>query len=221
MKSGKYGIEGRLVIWFALASLIVIAMLALSYYNARRLRESEVFWVEHGYQIIAELEASYITLREAESDQRTYLVNDDERYLNSLKSAADKFRAQIDRLETLTADNPGQYARVKKLEALVIERIDILQTQARLKQESGAEAVKQEILDGSGIRKMAEIYSLANEIRREEESLLAERRAHSDAGARNAMLSLGALGAAVMATLAMAYTFISREIIGRRRTEDE
>jgi signal transduction histidine kinase len=221
MKYGKYGIEGRLVIWFALASLIVVIMLALSYYNARRLRESEVFWVEHGYQIIAELEASYISLREAESDQRTYLINDDEEFLNSLNSAADKFRAQIDQLESLTTDNPAQHARVKKLEALGIERIDILQTQARLKQEGGAEAVKQEILDGSGIRKMTEIYSLANEVRHEEESLLAERRARSDVGARNAMLSLGALGAAVMATLAMAYTFISREIIGRRRTEDE
>ena len=221
MKYGKYGIEGRLVIWFVLASLIVVLMFALSYFNTQRLRESEVFWLEHGYQIIAELEASYITIREAESDQRTYLVNDDERFLNSLKSAADKFKAQIDRLGSLTADNPSQHARVGKLEALGIERINILETQARLKQERGAEAVKQDILEGSGARKMTETYSLANEIKREEESLLAERRAHSAASARNAMWSLAALGSAVMATLAMAYTFISREIIGRKRTEDE
>ena len=132
MKYGKYGIEGRLVIWFVLASLIVVLMFALSYFNTQRLRESEVFWVEHGYQIIAELEASYITLREAEGDQRTYLVNDDERFLNSLNTAADKYRAQIDRLESLIADNPSQLARAKKLEALGIERINILQTQARL-----------------------------------------------------------------------------------------
>src|SRR5215475_6902416 len=170
MKSAKYGIEGRLVIWFVLASLIVVLMFALSYLGARQLRESEVFWLEHGYQIIAELEASYITLREAESDQRTYLVNDDERFLNSLNTAADKFRAQIDRLESLTADNPSQHARVGKLEGLGIERINMLETQARLKQERGAQAVKQEILEGSGTRKMADAYSLANEIKREEES---------------------------------------------------
>src|SRR5215813_5775232 len=143
MKSAKYGIEGRLVIWFVLASLIVVLMFALSYLSARQLRESEVFWVEHGYQIIAELEASYITLREAESDQRAYLVNGDERFLNSLNTAADKFRAQIDRLESLTSDNPSQLARAKKLEALGLERISILQTQARIMQEHGAEAVKQ------------------------------------------------------------------------------
>jgi light-regulated signal transduction histidine kinase (bacteriophytochrome) len=35
------------------------------------------------------------------------------------------------------------------------------------------------------------------------------------------MLSLAALGAAVMTTLAMAYIFIRREIIGRKRTEEE
>ena len=58
MKYWKYGIEGRLVIWFALASLIVVWMFALSYLSTRRLQESEFFWVEHGYQIIAELEAS-------------------------------------------------------------------------------------------------------------------------------------------------------------------
>jgi signal transduction histidine kinase len=221
MQSEKYGIEGRLVIWFVLASFIVVLMFALSYLSMRRLRESEVFWLEHGYQIIAELEASYITLREAESDQRTYLVNDDERFLDSLNTAANKFRAQIDQLESLTADNPSQHVRLAKFEALGIERINILQNQVRLKQERGAEAVKQEILEGSGAQKMAETYSLANEIRREEESLLAERRTRSEAGARNAVWSLAALGAAVMATLAMAYTFISREMIGRRRTEDE
>jgi light-regulated signal transduction histidine kinase (bacteriophytochrome) len=68
---------------------------------------------------------------------------------------------------------------------------------------------------------MAELYSLTGEIRREEESLLAERRAHSEHNARNAMLSLAALGFAVMATLAMAYTFVKREISERRRTEEE
>src|SRR5262249_43618724 len=91
----------------------------------------------------------------------------------------------------------------------------------RLKQGHGVEAAGKDILEGSGMRKMAEAYSLTSEIRREEESLLAKRRERSEASARNAMWSLAALGAAVMATLAMAYTFASREIIRRRRTEEE
>jgi len=221
MKSAKYGIEGRLIIWFVLASLIVVLMLALSYLSALRLRESEVFWVEHGYQIIAELEVSYVTLKDAESGQRIYLLTGNENFLDPLKTSADKFRAQLDRLKSLTADNPSQQARLEKVEELGIERINILQTQVRLKQERGAEVASQEILEGPGIRKMAEIYSLVDEISREEESLLTQRRARSAASARNAMWSLAALGAAVMATLAMAYTFISREMIGRRRTEEE
>ena len=68
---------------------------------------------------------------------------------------------------------------------------------------------------------MDEIYSLIDEIRREEESLLAQRRANSEASARNAMWSLAALGAAVVANLGIAYTFVSREMAGRRRTEEE
>jgi light-regulated signal transduction histidine kinase (bacteriophytochrome) len=68
---------------------------------------------------------------------------------------------------------------------------------------------------------MAEIHSLIEEIRREEESLLAQRRANSEASVRNATWSLAALGAAVVANLAMAYTFVSREMAGRRRTEEE
>jgi signal transduction histidine kinase len=221
MKSAKYGIEGRLIIWFGLASLIVVLMLALSYFSARQLRRSEVFWVEHGYQIIAELETSFVTLKDAEGGQRTYLFTGNENFLDPLKTAADRFRAQLDRLKYLTTDNPRQQARLEMLEALGVERINILQTQVRLKQERGAEAARQEILEGSGIQKMAEAYSLVDEIRRDEESLLTQRRAHSEASARNAMWNLAALGAAVMATLAMAYTFISREIIGRRRTEEE
>jgi signal transduction histidine kinase len=196
-------------------------MFALSYFNTRRLQESEFFWTEHGYQIIAELEASYATLKEAESEQRTYLFTGDESSLNSIKASANKFRAQLDRLESLTADNPGQRARLERLDALGFERINTLWSRVRLKHEIGEEAVKQEVLAESGRREMTEIYSLIDEIRREEESLLAQRRAHTEAGARNAMWSLAALGVAVMATLALAYTFISREMIGRRRTEEE
>jgi signal transduction histidine kinase len=177
--------------------------------------------LEHGYQIIAELEASYVTLREAESDQRAYLVNNDERSLASSKVAEDKFRAQLDRLEYLTADNPDQQTRVERLKAVGDERIDILRNQVRLKRERGVEAVGQKILEGSGARKMAEAYSLIKEMRLDEEALLTQRRQRSEASARNAMWSLAALSAAVMATLAMAYMFISREIIGRRRTEEE
>ncbi|HEU0184504.1 MAG TPA: CHASE3 domain-containing protein [Blastocatellia bacterium] len=217
----KHGVERRLVVWFGAAYLIVILMFALSYLSAQQLRESEVFWVEHGYQIIASLESSYITLKEAESDQRTYLINNNQRSLNLFKAAENKFRAQIDQLKTLTADNPSQFAHMRKLEALGIERLDILQNQIQLKQEHGGEAVRQEILEGPGMRKMAETYSLVNELKGEEESLLAERRARSAAGARNVMWSLGALGGAVMATLAMAYMFINREMIRRRRTAEE
>jgi signal transduction histidine kinase len=221
MKSAKYGIEGRLIIWFALASLIVALTLTLSYLSARRLRESEVFWVEHGYQIIAELETSYALLKDAESGQRGYLFTGDESFLDSLKTATDKFKAQLDRLESLTADNPSQLARLDRLEALGTERINVLWYRVRLKQERGPETARQELLAAPGRRKMTEIYSLVDEIKREEESLITQRRALSAASARDAMWNLAALGAAVMATLAMAYTFISREIIGRRRTEEE
>jgi light-regulated signal transduction histidine kinase (bacteriophytochrome) len=68
---------------------------------------------------------------------------------------------------------------------------------------------------------MAEASALTDGLKREEESLLAQRRARSQSSATNAMWSLAALGVAVMATLAMAYTFIRREIIERRRTEEE
>src|SRR5215510_14410756 len=126
MKYGKYGIEGRLIIWFVLASLIVTLMLALSYLSTRRLEESDVFWVEHGYQITAQLEASYVTLKDAESGQRAYLFTGDESFLDPLKIAANKFKAQLDHLEFLTTDNPSQQAQLDRLEALGIERINIL-----------------------------------------------------------------------------------------------
>jgi len=221
MKYRKYGVEGRLLIWFGLASLIVILMLALSYLGARRLRDSEVFWVEHGYQIIAELEASYVTLTNAESGQRAYLFTGDEGFLDPLKIATEKFRTQLNRLEFLTTDNPSQRARLERLETLGTERIDVLWHRVRLKQERGAEAARREVLAGPGRRKMAEIQSLVEEIRREEESLLTQRRAPSDPSPRNPMLSLAGLGVAVMVTLAMAYALVSSEMIRRRRTEEE
>ena len=102
-----------------------------------------------------------------------------------------------------------------------IERINILWYRVRLKQERGAEAARQEVIAESGRQEMAEIYSLIDEIRREEEYSTRAAQGQFEASARNAMWSLAALGYAVVANLAIAYTFVSREMAGRRRTEEE
>ena len=55
----------------------------------------------------------------------------------------------------------------------------------------------------------------------ERKSLARAAQGQFEASARNAMWSLAALGAAVVANLGIAYTFVSREMAGRRRTEEE
>src|SRR6266481_5527316 len=76
----------RLVAAFGLAALTLVAIALISYRNASRLIENDV-WVAHTHQVRAELADLLSQLKDAETGQRGYLITGEDSYLAPYQSA--------------------------------------------------------------------------------------------------------------------------------------
>ncbi len=63
-----------------IASVLVVANGAVSYFNTRQLSKNEQL-VAHTHQVLTELESTFLTLKDAEAGQRGYLLTQDPTYL--------------------------------------------------------------------------------------------------------------------------------------------
>ena len=93
-------------------------LLAVVFIEYRR----AIDWVDHTHKVISTVEDLQSNLSDAESSQRGYLLAQDRDHLASYEEGVAHSRALLDRLGSLTVDNPAQQDKVKALRALIPQR---------------------------------------------------------------------------------------------------
>src|SRR5262245_9535206 len=112
---------------------VVIVLVALvlnglfSYRATRNLIEREQL-VSHTDRVLAGLEATLSTLKDAETGERGYIISGDEAYLEPYQAALGQINRHVQTVQQLTADNPRQQARIPLLESKIAERLSLLKT---------------------------------------------------------------------------------------------
>lgn len=117
--SGK--IDRVLMVGAGLIALLLIANVALAFRNSRQLSE-DARWVAHTHEVMDAFNTVLSAAQDAETGQRGYLLTGDPAYLRPYEEATDSIRAELARVERLTADNPSQQARVRAIRAWFAER---------------------------------------------------------------------------------------------------
>jgi diguanylate cyclase (GGDEF)-like protein len=102
-----------------LAALVAVGILLLD--SSHRARDS-FRWVEHTQQVIMRLDGMLVNLREAESGLRGYLLTRSPGYFGPFSQDLRESRRLAAEVRRLTADNPVQAPRAKRLEGLVAQR---------------------------------------------------------------------------------------------------
>jgi len=110
-------IKGKLYLGFSAILAIILVLLVLAYTNFQRLSEANG-WDRHTLEVLHESDKVVILTRELQSDERGYLLTGNTRFLNHIDNEK-LLHQHVDRLRTLTADNPGQQARLQKLAQLL------------------------------------------------------------------------------------------------------
>ncbi len=183
--------------------------------------QSEEGWVRHTYEVLASIKSLEISLRDAESGQRGYVMTGDERYLEPYTQATGDIVLEQEDLRRLTPDNPGQPSRVRARAPGLQQRLDFMAQVRRVRQASGFEPALALIRTGIGHTEMLRAQAILKDMTAEEQGLL-ERRLASTAR-RGWWLSASALAGAALALLALAWSArtLNAAWVRSRLTEEE
>ncbi|MER2264071.1 hybrid sensor histidine kinase/response regulator [Methylobacterium oxalidis] len=180
-------------------------------------REKRV-WLQHTYEVLAELDTIHTGIADAEVGQREFLFSHQEERLASYRAALQALPEATAKLSTLVSDNPAQAARARTLSQQVSEKLaDLGQT---LQETAPSPPSPPSLADAQrGAALTAQIRETLQTMRREEQRLLAERRsALEQVAPRSIGFAIATLLLALLSLTGAGYLAV-REI--RRRSEAE
>ncbi|HEY4357128.1 MAG TPA: EAL domain-containing protein [Acidobacteriaceae bacterium] len=160
----------------AFASAIFIFMIVgvVSFRSMVASTESER-WVSHTQEVMASLDDLLTAMETVESSERGYVLTGEESYLETFRQ--NKLREQQDeaQVQSLTADNPTQQARLPELDALAARRIRRSEVVIGIRHAQDMQAAADAIRGGEGPKLMEDFRAIVGNMQDEEERLLALR----------------------------------------------
>ncbi len=201
-----------------LAALVVFGWLV--YTDSRSVIE-EARRVDHTRRVMVRLERAASSLKDAESGQRGYLLTGDPGYLRPYETAIAQVQEHLAALRGLTLDNPDQQRRLADFQGLVRTRLEELAAAIRL-YGSGDIAGAQRTLETGGASELMERIRRAMDVMRDEETrLLVAREQHAEAAVAEMTRAILAGLLIFIALLAAFLLLVQRDLVGRRRAEEE
>lgn len=152
--------------------LLLLAVVFLEYRRA-------IDWVDHTRSVIFAVEELQSSLSGAESSQRGYLLSLDGSYLVPYAEEAERSRRLLDRVQSLTADNPAQQDKVKALRTLTQAKLDRMAEILRQADGPGLDRALETFREGTNAGLMSGIRQLTATMRAEEDLLLDRRSRHA------------------------------------------
>ena len=190
-------------------AVLLIASASLILVSSYRLRASRDLVLDT-YDVISMARSLLSSVRDAEANQRGYLITGHAEYLTTYRDAATNVPRLVTRLRELTGDNPEQQRRIKALtDATNVELAQLASTVDSL-QKSGFTTARAEMLAQADHQTTLGIGRIINEIIGEEQAILHARIGAADQTARRTlMVAVGTMFAALI-VLAIAQVLLAR-----------
>ena len=215
----KWSIEKKAGAGLAVAGLSLLLVAGLLYRNARGFIEASQ-WVSHTHEVLEELEVTLSSVADAQTATRGYIITGQEAFLEPYQSAAPGVRTHVDRLKSLTADNPDQQRRVAMLRSTVAEKLDSLQEDIDSRRQKGYESARQRVATGIGNKQMDAVRVIVSEMKQAEEDLLRRRNLDFQASTRKITLAFSCVLFLEFLLLGLVYYLLHRDITERKRMEE-
>jgi methyl-accepting chemotaxis protein WspA len=199
-------IKNKLFLGFGAIVAIILALLILAYNNFSKMSEAGR-WDRHTLEVLLETNKIATSVLEIQAEVRGFLLTGEERFLTP---QIDEEKALIDHVQRairLTADNPAQNARIRKLDDMTsnwlktVIRPMVAKRRAMGKVSDSAEQITRWPELNNGFQTVGEVRALIAQIAEEENVLLAARTAAS-ANLQETMSLLLSLGGAICVALA-------------------
>jgi signal transduction histidine kinase len=161
------------------AFLVLVAISAASVLLVNKARDDSA-WVIHTIEVENQTNALLLELRRAESSARGYLLTAAPVFLNDYKDAAAAIPTEVDKLDSLTKDNPGQRENISNLRSAIATHLALFEREINAVSHgdlAGATAMVREAGTGSTAEA---IQKLADAMLAEENRLFVLRSTNAD-----------------------------------------
>jgi PAS domain S-box-containing protein len=176
-------------------TLLVLVVGGASYYAVRRSTRAAGL-VSHTDSVLIEREKLLSALKDAETGARGYVLTGQAEFLEPFNDAKPKVDESLERLRTLTADNPVQQARLDTLESVGRQSVDLSAQIVKYRRTGGYETARALISTGQSKMVMDHAASILSDMGTDERALLAQR-TKLQAESRAAAVAVIAIGSAV------------------------
>lgn len=207
----------RVVMWSVISSgpmaAVVIAGAILTYHGHSLLVESRQR-VDHTYQVLAGLNRLFISVEDAETGQRGFIITGDDTYLEPYLNAVGRTDGHISNLRRLLDSSPAQAARVSQLETLVEAKLTELGEVIDVRRREGFQSASNAIVKREGKQLMDKVRTEVASIGATEEAQL--RAQQEDARLREQeLLQIGSIVAAVSIAVRLGLAFFLARLRAR------
>lgn len=206
-------------ILLALALPVSLAVGALGYRSLMVYRSAESR-VRHTYEVLAELDRVMMSMASAEASQRGFLLTQDKSFIQRYEEWLKRGQEAGERVRALTRDNPRQQELLSRMEPVFRARVAALRDVVARWNAGDQAGFRQAIRENRSLALSAQLQRMLAELRTEEERLLQERSAVTDAEARSATFGAAVGSAGLFGLLAFGMVLLRRDRQGRQQAED-
>ncbi|MBR9989734.1 MAG: response regulator [Gemmatimonadetes bacterium] len=200
-------------------ALAVVALIGIASITGIQRFAATTRDINDTHDALTVLQSVLLSLADAESSQRGYLITGNADYLEPIDSLTARALVQIHSLrETTLADAEQQY-RLSMLASQVAARIRLVYEVARLRDAEGLDAAAARVEVGDGDEMMASVRSLASDFEQQEIERLMARSRIANRNAWFATLLIAGGGAFAFLIVLLSGTLIRRDYTERRRAE--
>ncbi|HYO10215.1 MAG TPA: CHASE3 domain-containing protein [Tepidisphaeraceae bacterium] len=210
--------DRKIALAFTAALALLAALPMVVYQNKSRLLDSSRL-VVHTHEVLDALEAVRLSLVQAESEQRGYLVSGRVEYLEPYKRAAADSRKALARATELTVDNADQQRRLEQLRPLIARRLFELEQACGARLQQGPEVASRIVQMNAERGTMAQVRHMIAALRDEEARLLEQRCQKLRESVANGTGLFWVITALNFATVGASLFCVNRYMMHRRRTE--
>lgn len=195
----------------AAAAGLAVCLIGISvavYRSSNQLVEN-ARWVASTHDVLTQLEATSTGLGKAETELRGFRLTDQESYLVPYSAALNDTRRRLQAVRRITADNPGQQARIDRLEPLILHRLDLLDDLLKIGHDQGFLAARRILTFDQGSQYIDELRQGIQEMEHAEQDLLAARFSKQESSSRRLqwMVILSCAAALFLLCVSMAVVF--------------
>jgi methyl-accepting chemotaxis protein len=131
--------------------------------------------VDHSLKVTDAIDDLMLTLQNAETGQRGYIITGKDAYLEPYRTATDGLAGELADLRKLIGDNADQIASLQHVEALSQSKLEELGTTIAVRRNEGFEAARAIVVGDEGKDTMDRIRAEVGAMRERESSLLMAR----------------------------------------------